>query len=145
MAVPIISSNMDTVTEAAMGQAMARIGGIGVLHRFMSIERQAAEVMRVKRAEGFVVDEPYHIDRNATIAEAHARMAEYSIGGLVVTDEQGSLLGLVTTRDLIFEPEKTRPVCEVMTPREQLITVQADTSLEEARELLRQHLSLIHI
>lgn len=139
LAVPIISSNMDTVTEAAMGQTMARTGGIGVLHRFMSIERQAAEVMRVKRSEGFVVDEPHHIDRNATIAEARARMAEYSIGGLVVTNAQGRLLGLVTTRDLIFESDQTRTVGEVMTPREQLITMQADTSLEEARELLRQH------
>ncbi len=68
LAVPIISSNMDTVTEAAMGQAMARTGGIGVLHRFMSIERQAAEVARVKRAEGFVVEAPYSIDKNTTIA-----------------------------------------------------------------------------
>ena len=122
-----------------MGQAMARTGGIGVLHRFMSIERQAAEVMRVKRAEGFIVDEPHSIDESATIADARARMAEYNIGGLVITDQQGRLLGLVTTRDLIFEPDQTRVVSEVMTPREQLITVQADTSLEEAREQLRKH------
>ncbi len=139
LALPIVSSNMDTVTEAAMGQAMARTGGIGVLHRFMSIERQAAEVMRVKRAEGFIVDEPHSIDESATIADARARMAEYNIGGLVITDQQGRLLGLVTTRDLIFEPDQTRVVSEVMTPREQLITVQADTSLEEAREQLRKH------
>lgn len=139
LALPIVSSNMDTVTEAAMGQAMARTGGIGVLHRFMSIERQAAEVMRVKRAEGFIVDEPHSIDESATIADARARMAEYNIGGLVITDQQGKLLGLVTTRDLIFEPDQTRVVSEVMTPREQLITVQADTSLEEAREQLRKH------
>ena len=139
LALPIVSSNMDTVTEAAMGQAMARTGGIGVLHRFMSIERQAAEVMRVKRAEGFIVDEPHSIDESATIADARARMAEYNIGGLVITDQQGRLRGLVTTRDLICEPEQTRVVSEVMTPREQLITVQADTSLEEAREQLRKH------
>lgn len=139
LAVPIISSNMDTVTEAAMGQTMARTGGIGVLHRFMSIERQASEVTRVKRAEGFVVEEPHSINKSTTIAEARARMVEHNIGGLIVTDQHGTLLGLVTTRDLIFEPDKTRPVADVMTPREKLVTVQDGTSLEEAREQLRTH------
>src|SRR5919201_840842 len=83
LAIPIISANMDTVTESPMALAMARAGGIGVIHRFMSTERQAAEVGRVKRAEGFMVDHPHSLPLNATVADARARLAENNIGGLV--------------------------------------------------------------
>ncbi len=139
LAIPVISSNMDTVTEAAMARAMARLGGIGVIHRFMSIEKQAAEVARVKRTEGFMVENPHSLPHNATIREARMRLAEHGVGGLVVVGENSEVLGLVTARDLMFENDPQRPVTDVMTPRAELITVDQETSLEEARDVLHKH------
>jgi len=136
LAIPIVSANMDTVTESAMALAMARAGGLGVIHRFMSIQRQAAEVERVKRAEGFIVDHPHSVPATASVREARDRLAEHQIGGLVVLGAGDELLGLVSTRDLMFEQNPDRPVAEVMTPRNKLVTVGADTSLEDARDLL---------
>ncbi|MBM4424198.1 MAG: IMP dehydrogenase [Chloroflexi bacterium] len=137
--IPIVSSNMDTVTESAMAMAMARSGGIGVIHRFMTIERQAAEVARVKRAESFMVEHPFSLPGKATVSEARAKLTEHGIGGLLVTSSDGALIGLVSTRDLIFEEDSDRPVSEVMTPRERLITVEAGASLEAARATLHNH------
>jgi IMP dehydrogenase len=139
LTIPVISSNMDTVTEAAMALTMARIGGIGVIHRFMTIERQAAEVERVKRAEGFLVENPHSVPADATVHEARVMLAEYNIGGLLVRGSNDEVLGLVTTRDLLFEPNAERLVSEVMTPREKLVTVEPGTSMEAAREQLREH------
>ncbi len=139
LAIPLVSANMDTVTESAMAIAMAHVGGIGIIHRFMSIERQASEVERVKRAEGFVVESPYGIPRDATVQAARVLMAEHNIGGLLVQSEDGAILGLLTTRDLLFEPNPQRPVVEVMTPREQLVTAEPDASLETARSTLHRH------
>ena len=139
LAIPVISSNMDTVTEAMMARAMARLGGIGVIHRFMSIERQAAEVRRVKRTEGFMVERPYNLPSNSTVKEARARMDEHHVGGLVVIDAQDEVLGLVTNRDLMFERNADRPVVEVMTPRNKLIIAGEETTLEMARDILHQH------
>jgi IMP dehydrogenase len=136
LAIPIISANMDTVTEAPMALAMARAGGIGVIHRFMTVERQAAEVERVKRAEGLMVDHPHSVSPEASVCEARELLAAHQIGGLVVLGTDGELLGLVSSRDLMFEQNSKRPVVEVMTPRSKLITVGAGTSLEDARELL---------
>jgi IMP dehydrogenase len=136
LAIPIISANMDTVTEAPMALAMARAGGIGVIHRFMTVERQAAEVERVKRAEGLMVDDPHSVSPSATVQEARDQLAEYQIGGLVVLSAGGELLGLVSSRDLMFEQNPQRSVAEVMTPRNKLVTVGAGTSLEDARDLL---------
>lgn len=139
LAIPIVSSNMDTVTEAATAQAMARMGGIGVIHRFMTIERQAAEVERVKRAEGFVVENPHRVSEHATVQEARLSLAEHNIGGLLICSDDGIILGLVTTRDLLFEPDPERPVREVMTPREKLVTAEPGTSMEAARTALHSH------
>jgi IMP dehydrogenase len=136
LAIPIVAANMDTVTESAMALAIAHAGGIGVIHRFMSVERQAAEVARVKRAEGYMVENPLSVPASATVGEARARLAEHHIGGLVVLGDGGELLGLVSTRDLMFEHNPARPIADVMTPREQLITVETGTSLEDARDLL---------
>jgi IMP dehydrogenase len=136
LAIPIISANMDTVTESAMALAIARAGGIGVIHRFMSTQRQAAEIERVKRAEGLMVDHPHSVTAHATVREAREQLAEHQIGGLVVLGEGGELLGLVSTRDLMFEQQPDRAVAEVMTPRNKLITIGAGASLEDARELL---------
>lgn len=139
LAIPVISSNMDTVTESAMAIAMARMGGIGVIHRFMPLERQAAEVARVKHAEGFMVETPRSLPATATVKEAREKLEEYQIGGLVVLDANGGLVGLVSSRDLAFEPNPDRPVTDVMTPRESLITVGAGTSLDMARTILHDN------
>jgi IMP dehydrogenase len=139
LATPIVSSNMDTVTEWGMARMMARLGGIGVIHRFMTIERQAAEVQRVKRTEGFMVERPYNLAATATVQDARDRMDELHIGGLVVVGEGEDVLGLVTARDLMFERNATRPVTEVMTPRAKLVTVNAGTTMEQARDILHEH------
>ena len=139
LTVPIVSSNMDTVTEWSMARTMARLGGIGVIHRFMTIERQAAEVQRVKRTEGFMVERPYNLPASATVQDAMDRMDEHHIGGLVVTNGNDEVLGLVTARDLMFERNPKRPVIEVMTPRDRLVTTGADTTMEQARDILHQH------
>ena len=139
LGVPVVSSNMDTVTESAMAIAMARTGGIGVLHRFMTIERQADEVSRVKRAEGYVVEHPYTLQDTATVRQAKEALIEHAIGGLLIVDAAGTLVGLVSTRDLIFEALDDLAVTNVMTPREKLVTVQEGTSLEDARAVLRMH------
>jgi IMP dehydrogenase len=139
LAIPVISSNMDTVTESAMAQAMARMGGIGVIHRFMTVDRQAAEVQRVKRAEGFLVENPYSIAADTTVQQARMQLAEHNIGGLLVCSAQGEVLGLVTTRDLLFEPDPNRPVVQVMTPRDRLISAAPGASMEAARDMLHSH------
>jgi IMP dehydrogenase len=136
LAIPIVAANMDTVTESTMALAVAHAGGIGVIHRFMSADRQAAEIARVKRAEGYMVESPLSVPVSATVKDAKARLAEHHIGGLVVLGPDGELLGLVSTRDLMFEPNPARPIADVMTPREQLVTVETGTPLEEARDLL---------
>ncbi|MEZ4862954.1 MAG: IMP dehydrogenase [Caldilineaceae bacterium] len=136
---PILSANMDTVTEAAMAIAMARIGGIGIIHRFMTVEQQVRQVKQVKRAEGFVVENPYTISHSATIAQAARTMRRYDIGGLAVTDENGKLTGLVTQRDVLLAPDEHASVQTVMTLPEQLVSGTPDTTPDEARALLHQH------
>jgi IMP dehydrogenase len=139
LAVPIVSSNMDTVTEWAMARAMAHLGGIGVIHRFMTIDHEAAEVQRVKRTEGFMVERPCSLACTATVQDARDGMDEHHIGGLVVVDDQDSVLGLVTARDVMFERDPQRPVLQVMTPREKLVTVSQDTTMKQARDILHEH------
>lgn len=137
--VPIVSANMDTVTEAPMAIAIARAGGIGVIHRFMTIHKQAQHVQRVKRAEGFMVEQPHSIDKEATIAEARRLMALHEVGGLVVTNGGIELIGLVTQRDILLAPDDSIQVREVMTGPDQIISVSSETSPEEARALLHKH------
>jgi IMP dehydrogenase len=136
LAMPVVSSNMDTVTEAPMAIAMARAGGLGVIHRFMTLEKQAAEVTRVKRAESFMVDNPYSLPADTTVAAARVEMEKRGIGGLMVLGDSGELIGLVSTRDVLFEPDAQKPLREVMTPRDKLVTVGAGASLADARALL---------
>ncbi len=137
--VPIVSANMDTVTEAPMAIAIARAGGIGIVHRFMTIEKQVQHVQRVKRAEGFMVEEPYAINQDVTIAEARRTMELYEVGGLVVTNGGLELIGLVTQRDILLAPDDGAPISSVMTKPNQIISVTPDTSPDEARALLHQH------
>ncbi len=139
MAMPIISANMDTVTEAEMAIAMAQSGGIGIVHRFMDIEHQAGIVQRVKRAESFVVENPITIRPDATLEEARAKMVEVGIGGLVVTDEAGHLLGMLTERDLILTTDHSELVEAAMTPRERVISAPVDETLDAARLTLHAH------
>ena len=139
LAIPIISANMDTVTEAAMAIAMAQAGGIGILHRFMTIKDQAEEVRRVKRSESFVVEHPVTIYPDETIQAAQAKMEEAGVGGLVVIDGGGILAGMLTTRDVLLAPDPSAAVATVMTPRERLVVASEDETLEPARLTLFEH------
>ena len=129
--IPIVSSNMDTVTESNMAIAMAHAGGLGIIHRFMTIERMAQEVRRVKRAENLVIENPVTISSDATVAQARRVMQQQDIGGLLILDEERRLLGILTTRDVLFEDDATRTVRELMTT--EVITAPSSTTLEEAR------------
>src|SRR4051795_11560648 len=135
---PLVSSAMDTVTEARMAIAMARQGGIGVLHRNLSIEEQASQVDLVKRSEAGMVSHPVTTGPDATLAEVDALCARYRVSGLPVVDDAGLLLGIVTNRDLRFESDPTRVVREVMTPMP-LVTAPVGTSGEQAMRLLARH------
>ena len=136
--VPIVSAAMDTVTEAKMAIAIAREGGIGVIHKNMSIEEQARQVHAVKRAENGMIYDPVTIKRGSTVGDALKMMEEYHIGGIPVVDEKNIIVGIVTNRDLRFERNLNRPVDEVMTS-ENIVTTSQTTNLEEAAEILQYH------
>lgn len=136
--VPIISAAMDTVTEFQMAIAMAREGGIGVLHKNMSIEQQANQVRKVKRAESGMIIDPVTLPITANVGDAKNSMREHSIGGIPIVDGNKKLLGIVTNRDLRFERDVRRPISEVMTA-ENLRTVSEGTSLEEAESVLQKY------
>ncbi len=136
--VPIVSAAMDTVTESSMAIAMAQEGGIGVLHKNMTIEQQAAKVRKVKRAESGMIIDPVTLLLNSTVADAKSAMREYGIGGIPIVDENKILKGIVTNRDLRFEKNGARPIVEVMTSQN-LVTVAEGTSLEEAEVVLQGH------
>lgn len=136
--VPIISAAMDTVTESAMAIAIAREGGIGVLHKNMTIEQQAMEVRKVKRAESGMILDPVTLPITAVVGDAKNVMREYSIGGIPITDDKGRLIGIVTNRDLRFEKDNKRPISEVMTS-DKLVTTKEGTSLEQAEIILQKH------
>ena len=136
--IPIVSAAMDTVTEAKMAIAIAREGGIGVIHKNMTIEEQARQVKTVKRAENGMIDNPVTIAADATVKQVLNIMREYHIGGVPVVDAEGYLMGIVTNRDLRFERNMKRPVSEVMT-KENLITAGPHTSLKEAADILQKN------
>lgn len=135
---PIVSAAMDTVTESAMAIAIAREGGLGVIHKNMPIAEQARQVHAVKRAENGMIYDPVTILEGSTVADALRMMAEYHIGGIPVVDKEGILKGIVTNRDLRFERNQNRPIDEVMT-RDNLVTTSTKTSLEEAADILQNH------
>ncbi|MDY6807680.1 IMP dehydrogenase [Gordonia sp. HNM0687] len=136
--VPLVSSAMDTVTEARMAIAMARAGGMGVLHRNLSIEDQAGQVETVKRSEAGMVTDPVTCSPTHTLADVDAMCARYRISGLPVVDDAGELVGIITNRDMRFEVDQSRPVAEVMT-KAPLITAQEGVSAEAALGLLRRN------
>jgi IMP dehydrogenase len=136
--VPLVSAAMDTVTESEMAIAMARAGGIGVLHKNMSIDRQAAEVDRVKRSESGMILHPITLQPDANLREAVALMTKFHISGVPVVDAAGTLVGIITNRDLQFERELDRPLREAMTS-EGLITAPHGTTLDEAEKIMGKH------
>lgn len=138
LAIPLLSAAMDTVTEHSMAIALARQGGIGIIHKNMSIDAQAQQVDRVKRSESGMILNPITLGPAATLGEAKRRMSEFSISGVPIVDGSGSLVGILTNRDLVFETDSSRPIREVMTS-EGLVTAPAGTSLEEAEGILRRH------
>ena len=135
--VPVVSSAMDTVTEAGMAIAMAQEGGMGVLHKNLTAERQAMEVRKVKRAESGMILDPVTLTRGATIGEAKRLMSEYRIGGIPVVDSEKRLIGIITNRDLRFEHDDLKGVSEVMTS-EGLITAADSTTMEQAEVILQR-------
>ena len=136
--IPMVSAAMDTVTEAKMAIAIAREGGIGVIHKNMTIAEQAKQVQSVKRAENGMIYDPVTITRGKTVGDALGMMKEYKIGGIPVVDESDHLVGIVTNRDLRFERDMNRSVDEVMT-KENLIVADQSTDLEAAASILQQH------
>ena len=132
--IPLMSAGMDTVTEHRMAIAMARQGGIGIIHKNMSIEAQAEEVDKVKRSENGVITDPFHLSPDNTLAEADALMAKFRISGVPIT-ENGKLVGIITNRDLLFEEDFTKKIKESMTS-EGLITAPVGITMEEAKKIL---------
>ncbi|MCU0359863.1 MAG: IMP dehydrogenase [Bacteroidia bacterium] len=136
---PIVSAAMDTVTEHVLAIAIAQEGGIGVLHKNMTIEEQAEQVRMVKRSESGMILDPVVIDYKANVGEAKKLMDENKIGGIPVIDASNRLMGIVTSRDLRFEKNAKRPIAEVMTSSKELITAQQGISLQKAEEILKEH------
>ncbi len=136
--IPIVSAAMDTVTESEMAIAMAREGGIGVLHKNMTIEDQAARVRAVKRSESGMIIDPVTLPGTALVSDANNNMKEFKIGGIPIVDNDNKLIGIVTNRDLRFEKNNNRPITEVMTSQN-LITVNEGTSLKDAEKILQKH------
>ena len=136
--IPIVSAAMDTVTESEMAIAMAREGGIGVLHKNMTIEDQAARVRAVKRSESGMIIDPVTLPVTALVSDANKNMKEFKIGGIPIVDNDNKLIGIVTNRDLRFEKNNNRPITEVMTSQN-LITVNEGTSLKDAEKILQKH------
>ena len=138
LAIPIVSAAMDTVTESRMAVAMARVGGLGVLHRNLSIADQVTEVDRVKRSEAGMIVEPVTLPPTALVSDALDLMAHYRISGVPITDDAGRLVGILTNRDLRFSKDHEAPVSELMTARN-LVTAPVGTTLEEAEAILHRN------
>jgi IMP dehydrogenase len=135
--IPLMSAGMDTVTESAMAIAMARHGGIGVIHKNMSIEAQAEEVRTVKRSQNFVISNPIHLSPEQTLQDAENLMAKYKISGVPITVE-GKLVGMLTNRDLRFETDFSKKIAEVMT-KDHLVTAPVGTTLDNSKAILQKH------
>jgi IMP dehydrogenase len=136
--IPVVSAAMDTVTEARLAIALARAGGIGIVHRNLSIEHQVAEADKVKRSESGMIVEPVTLPPDATVATALELMERYRISGVPITDDEGVLVGILTNRDLRFETDTAQPVSALMTDRN-LVTAPVGTTLEEAEAILHRN------
>ena len=138
LSIPIISANMDTVTESDMAIAMAREGGIGIIHRFMSLEEQVAQVSKVKRTESILIENPYTLNESATLSDVRKMMDDRSVGGILIVSKDGKLKGIVTTRDIRFHEDEDAKVTEIMTKRKELTVAPKKTTIEEAREIMER-------
>ena len=136
---PILSANMDTVTEHKTAIAMARMGGLGVIHRFMSIDDQVEQVKKVKRFESYRVDAPYTLEPGKTLGEARESMRKFGVTGLLIVDHLGRLEGILTRRDVAFENDNSLLVSNLMTPKDRLIVAYQDIDLDEAKKVLSRH------
>lgn len=137
LAIPLVSANMDTVTESAMAIAVAREGGIGVIHRFLPVSEQVSEVTKVKRSEGVLIEDPITLGPERKVSEAIDLLQEHNIGGIVVVDERRKVVGLITTRDLSLEDDMNLRLSRVMTPLKDLVTAPKGVSIERAQQILR--------
>jgi IMP dehydrogenase len=135
--IPLVSANMDTITESGMAIALAREGGIGIIHRFMTIGDQVDEVLRVKRSESVMIEQPYTIKNDMRVNEAKKMMQDYGVSGLLVEDKDRTLDGIITNRDITFENNMERKVSELMTKN--VITAKYGTTMEQAKEILHKH------
>ncbi len=135
--IPIVSANMDSVTEYEMAIAMARHGGIGFIHRFMTIEDQVRQIQRVKKAESFVVDTPITLSETSTVGDARRLVEETDTGGIVIVDKERRVVGIVTTRDMLFENNDARPIAEIMT--REVVTAPPHTRWEDAEKIMHRH------
>jgi len=135
--IPIISANMDTVTESEMAIAMAHEGGIGIIHRFLSIEDQVCQVRKVKKSESYIVDNPISLNQTDTVGDVNRIVAETYTGGILIVDGQNRITGIVTSRDLLFEDNPDKPLSEIMT--RDVKTAPQDTTLQQAGKILHQH------
>lgn len=137
--IPVLSSAMDTVTESRLAIALAREGGLGVIHRNLSIEAQVAEVDKVKRSESGMIVDPITLPPKATLADAEAIMSHYHISGVPIVSEEGQLVGILTNRDVRFVEDFNQPLCDFMTPAEKLITAPLGTNLAQAQTILQEY------
>lgn len=134
--IPIVSANMDTVTESEMAITMAREGGIGIVHRFMSIHEQVAQIARVKKVENYIVDSPITLTLSHTVGDVKKIVEETDTGGILILDSENHVAGIITTRDLLFEKANGKPVSEIMT--REVVTAPPDTTLEQAEKILHE-------
>src|SRR3989344_1163530 len=134
--IPIISANMDTVTESSMAISLAKMGGLGIIHRFLTIQEQVNEVLKVKRAENFIIDKPFTLLENAKLKDAKSLMQENNVSGILIVNNENKLRGILTERDIIFEDDSEKNVNELMTPEKDLITTLPGINLEKAQEIL---------
>ncbi|MCC6144058.1 MAG: IMP dehydrogenase [Candidatus Hydrogenedentes bacterium] len=137
--IPLLSAAMDTVTEARLAIAMAQEGGIGILHKNLTIEEQSAEVDRVKRSQAGIITHPFTLTAEHKLQDAEDLMARYHVSGVPITDGAGHLVGILTNRDMRFQDDFSKPIASVMTPKEKLVTVSPGTTLQDAKMLLHEH------
>jgi len=137
MQIPIVSANMDTVTEKEMGIVMARQGGIGIIHRFMTIADQVRQIQQVKKAVSFVVDNPITLNEKSTVSDAQRLMNETETGGIIIVNDSQHVVGIVTSRDMLFENHNERPITEIMTKK--VVTAPPDTKPEKAEQILHEY------
>ena len=138
LSIPIISANMDTVTESNMAVTIAREGGIGIIHRFMPLEEQVAQVIKVKRMESILIENPYTVPESATVFQVRQLMSEKNVGGILIVSKDGKLKGIVTTRDLKFLDDSDLNVTEIMTKRKDLVVAPQKTSIEHAKQIMQK-------